>query len=482
MKAEKKVMDFFPITTTDAVYINGTNKTVKEAMDNGGGRDIYPDEVFTTDNTVDYDPFILNTKPTPDDFAYYQKKQDDSLNTNDKTVVGSINEIDLENKENANNIIKIEGILDGGITPENTTFFKEEINLFNKDDKDIQVGKYIGGGGTLQETRGSIISGFINVEEQKTYIYKYNKAFFGRNSTYLYYGEENNLLGHAEGIVSEDGSTCTITTKPGTRKVKINSTELMKDMLMFVKGTIYPSEYKKYNHIELVESVGLNTKQKTEIKSMLYPNPLYGKIITANGDSICYGAGYKGGFIKIIAERNQMIYDNKAESGATITANTRAAAGYDRHWVCRTISTMREDADYCLLEGGVNDASLSDVPFGTITENMNDPLDDTTFCGAFESMLKQAVLRFKGKKIGFILVHRIFTLNHKYQTQYYPAIIKMCEKWGVPICNLHTDIPSLNLINELKTLYTKDGDGWHPNEAGYREYYCDKIEHFLLSL
>lgn len=40
MKAEKKVMDFFPVTTTDVVYVNGTNTTIKQAMDNGGGRDI----------------------------------------------------------------------------------------------------------------------------------------------------------------------------------------------------------------------------------------------------------------------------------------------------------------------------------------------------------------------------------------------------------------------------------------------------------
>ena len=31
----KKIKDIFPVTTTKAVYIDGTNKTLQEAMDNG---------------------------------------------------------------------------------------------------------------------------------------------------------------------------------------------------------------------------------------------------------------------------------------------------------------------------------------------------------------------------------------------------------------------------------------------------------------
>ena len=31
----KKIKDIFPVTTTKAVYIDGTNKTLQEAIDNG---------------------------------------------------------------------------------------------------------------------------------------------------------------------------------------------------------------------------------------------------------------------------------------------------------------------------------------------------------------------------------------------------------------------------------------------------------------
>ena len=40
----------------------------------------------------------------------------------------------------------------------------------------------------------------------------------------------------------------------------------------------------------------------------------------------------------------------------------------------------------------------------------------------------------------------------------------------------------IDYIDSLKTLYTRNGDGWHPNELGYEKYYCDKIEQFLISL
>lgn len=39
-------------------------------------------------------------------------------------------------------------------------------------------------------------------------------------------------------------------------------------------------------------------------------NPLWGKKISCNGDSICEGVGYEGGYAKIIAERNNMQWQN----------------------------------------------------------------------------------------------------------------------------------------------------------------------------
>lgn len=223
-------------------------------------------------------------------------------------------------------------------------------------------------------------------------------------------------------------------------------------------------------------------------------NPLCGKKIALNGDSICAGAGFRGGYGRIIAERNGMICQNVAIGGGTVTAEQYySEERKPRHWICRTVALMDADADYAILSGGVNDASLR-VPLGTVSEGYCASLDDTTFCGAFESMLRQLTVRFAGKKIGYIAVHK---MTIEYSTEdtefgYYQAAKRCCEKWGVPFCDLNVSCPAFGLFPKeeqkspmlyaMRREYTLNGDGWHPNEAGYLKYYCDKIEAWLKML
>lgn len=99
MKAKIKKLDgVFPVTVTGGVYLEGTNKTLKTAIENGGGTPVNPDEIFEIDEDIPIDPFILNTKPTTEELSAYQPKTDKGLNTTDKTIVGSINEIDNDIK------------------------------------------------------------------------------------------------------------------------------------------------------------------------------------------------------------------------------------------------------------------------------------------------------------------------------------------------------------------------------------------------
>lgn len=212
---------------------------------------------------------------------------------------------------------------------------------------------------------------------------------------------------------------------------------------------------------------------------------LFGKMIALDGDSICKGEGYNGGYGKIIAERYSMQYQNLGVSGATITAGTQSS-GVNRHWICRDIQNLSSNADYVIVEGGVND-SADNVPMGTITSGYNDTLDDTTFCGAMESICKQLVYDFHGKKVGYIAVHQMTdkyrNTNTDENTSYYYQALKICKKWGVPVCDLNITVPPFAYLdNTIKTAYTKDGDGWHPNEQGYKKYYCDKIVAWMKTL
>ncbi len=253
--------------------------------------------------------------------------------------------------------------------------------------------------------------------------------------------------------------------------------------LMIVKGEEYPSEYIPY--ADYLEIEGLRVESEVS-------NPLKGKFLSVNGDSICAGAAYngKGGYAKVIAENNGMTLQNIAEGGGTITAERYTDDGAARHWICRTIENMNVSADYAIVEGGVNDAAIG-VPMGVITPDFKTALDDTTFCGAFESMLKQLTTRFAGKKIGYIAVHK---MTDKFRsdkpddgTSYYHAAKKCCEKWGVPFLDLNIACPPFGLaydsvLSPLREAYTYNGDGWHPNEEGYKKYYVPKIEAWLKTL
>ena len=142
-------------------------------------------------------------------------------------------------------------------------------------------------------------------------------------------------------------------------------------------------------------------------------SPLFGKRISFNGDSICEGVGFPGGYGKIIAERNSMTYENLGIGGGTIATNIvpkASTTGKPRHPIAATVDNMDPDVDYAIIEGGVNDSSLNVIDgnptLGEITQGYDGPFDDSTYTGAFELMLKKLVTKYAGKKFGYIAVHQ----------------------------------------------------------------------------
>ena len=245
--------------------------------------------------------------------------------------------------------------------------------------------------------------------------------------------------------------------------------------------------------------VGLASEDKSyclddklnKLDDKLNKSPLYGKIISFNGDSISAGQGFAGGYGKIIAERNNMIYENISVNGSSITKGLTDSTGSPRNVLSESISKMRADADYVVLEGGINDAfdwksgKLTNI--GTISSDYTSVLDNTTFCGAMEKYLRDAKLRFKGKKILYVIVHRMPYISSPYLTgskntftEIRELIITICNKYSVKYVDLFNS--GLNTcIDEYKTAYTT-GDGIHLNELGYRTYYVNEIESALLSM
>jgi len=214
-------------------------------------------------------------------------------------------------------------------------------------------------------------------------------------------------------------------------------------------------------------------------------NPLFGKKIVGNGDSIMYGAGEVGGFVKIIAERNGMTYQNVGVSGGTITYGTKYGDNVTpRHWICNTITSMDADADFVILEGGINDY-FNGIPMGAITADFDDAIDNTTFYGALESIFRQAIPRFTVAKILFVVNHNANVIastdngtgSGRTFEVYYQAILAVCKKYGIDVVDLYKNSGMITFYTAVKNTYTNTSDGVHPNLAGYKKYYVPPIEY-----
>lgn len=337
-----------------------------------------------------------------------------------------------------------------------------QTNLFDKNSPGVTSGYYLSPSEIANQSYS--ISDYIPVKNNKTYSW-YSDA----NALLCLYDSSKKYLGYIRG---------TALTAPEIVRGTINNTDAVycrfsyknatKNKIMFVESETYPSVYIEYI-----------TSDIYKIKPYISQNPLYGKKVGVVGDSIMYGEGFPGGAIGIIAKRNNMIMCNKAISGSKITINGSKETIYNQ------ISKLDSDCDYILFDGGVNDMLLNNL--GTITNGFDSSYDESTFCGSFEKLIHDLIALYPTKKLGYISVHRLKqwecdAYSSYENTGYYNKTIEILEKWGIPICDLTKNCISLYENSELKKLYTKDGDGWHPNELGYEIYYVDKIESWMKML
>lgn len=224
---------------------------------------------------------------------------------------------------------------------------------------------------------------------------------------------------------------------------------------------------------------------KAEDKKAVY-NPLIGKKITANGDSIMQGVGYAGGFAKLIAKRNNMAYENIAIGGGTIAKGTTTSTGANRHWICDTVTNMDSNADYAIFDGGINDF-WNYVPIGTLTTDYTTAVDNTTFYGALEYLFRTAYTHFsKNTKILYVVQHNVndiyyLSQNGQKYSQFHEAILKTCAKYSIPVVDLFENGRFNTYLDKYKALCA-NSDGVHPNEQGYNLYYVPQIEAKLKNL
>lgn len=206
--------------------------------------------------------------------------------------------------------------------------------------------------------------------------------------------------------------------------------------------------------------------------------PLFGKKIVYDGDSICYGAGYTGGYAKIIAELTGGTYENQAQGGGRLVTK----GSHSRHSVVDNLPNLPTDGDLYCFEGGVNDYWTSGMKLGTFDySNFEGELDTTTVCGALETIFRYALNNFVGKPVCFVIAHKVQETAYKPNSsgntfkEYHDAMVGICQKYSIPYYDAFAE-SGLNGWNDAHNEeFFTDGDGCHPNEAGYRRYYVPQL-------
>ncbi len=383
----------------------------------------------------------------------------EELDTTAQTLSGAVNELDAEIVG-----VVLGQIPDGSLTPKKTDFITEVnyANLF--DSSAVTANFYINSSGVLEALSNYDVSDYIPAVSEQIFVMTQPTGLTYDGSFLAYYNSAKSKLGQKH-MDSDEGIywKVALPTNGDIAYVRLNMGNGALTSMMVVSGAVYPENYIPFGSFYLLDS---------DIASA-YANPLYGKILAVDGDSIAQGATGQVPYAAAIAVANNMTLDTLAASGGTLKSGT------GHHCIATSVASLRADADYFIIEGGVNDGGGS---AGSLSSGYDAVLDTATLAGAIETVCKTLRVTFAGKKCGFVFPHRIFADDDAYNTVVRPLLISALEKWGVPYLDLQKLVPSLNLIAALKAAYTDSGDGWHPNTAGYAAFYNDQIEAWMKTL
>ena len=365
----------------------------------------------------------------------------------------------------------------------------KNVNLLDIDDSDVKHGFYNSTNGEYTANGGALTSGFIPYESDSVYRFTFPTAWFNYSVT-LWDEKKSIVLADLSSFISKENGYATFssTTYSNAKYVRFTIFDTSKDFstAMVVKDVEYPSTYIPYGY-----TVKYSKKLDREIENIaknINPVTIFdNKVMLFTGDSICYGANWRPtvedysntGWRKIIQEN----YPKSITYGYGIGGTTISKRSGRTDSILERMTTMfseHPEADYIIIEGGVNDAyNITDCPIGTISTGYTAELNENTFAGALESIFKYAQTNWIGKKIGYIVTFKVPSAMGQFKFNEYMDIAKqICEKWSIPYCDLYNESNLNYYIQEVSNAY---GGGLHPNEAGYR-IITNKIEKWLETL
>ena len=375
-------------------------------------------------------------------------------------------------------------------------------NLFNKNAPDNQTGKFMRDGGEIIDLAGYVLSYPIPVEKGKRYYISANTNVVPiTSSTHFFNGSgqwttrlaETTSATRVYAEVVGNYITFEIPESFDVAYMYLNMQSNKVETFMVSQRNSPPSAYEDYGEKEV-----LSPAFSAGVKNAI--NPLYGKNIAYNGDSICESrldqseTRYNGGaYAKIIADLTGGTYENRAVGGGILASAVPEGQTSPTHFVVSDISNMSEYADLVCLEGGINDY-WTNVPLGDYAEDdYAGELDTATLCGALESIFRQALEKWVGKPICFVIAHKISNTAHQANRagytfkQAHDKMVGICKKYSIPYYDAF-ESSGLNGWNTaqnnafLNANSTGTPDGCHPNEAGYKAYYVPQLINLFESI
>lgn len=211
-----------------------------------------------------------------------------------------------------------------------------------------------------------------------------------------------------------------------------------------------------------------------------------GKTVFGFGDSIMAGDGNHGdGIAEVIADKYKMNVYDYGFGGATF--------GYreDRPSIHEQVSEAVKSEvvpDYILVDGGTNDYKLKRMGSIAPDDDYNYLVNGyTTFASGMEYCFGLLRDHYYDVPCLYIRTHEMFIYPEQQKT-YAELGFDICRKWSMPYVDLYSDSGFDADDKDSVYRYTyhtddyPDGDGVHPNQDMYMEYYTPLVSDALYNI
>ena len=323
------------------------------------------------------------------------------------------------------------------VAPHNTYFFTTSKNLFNKNDKDVVIGKYINASGEWEVNPSYGTTGFIPVHAN------YNYSASDKRFIVAFYDINKNWHSY-------------LPSKLHTEYVTIPEGVYYARFLFYVYNvnTFQVEEGEECTEYEAYSSyIPSEYLEKEKIKNLNLNFTSYGDSITA-----------RNGWQNHLVERYTLNHTNLGIGSTTMAYVESVEESYPSMVNANRIQAIKDsNPDILTILGGTNDV-VRNVSVGTSAELSKslEEKDKTTFIGAL-SFLIETMLNWK-PTLNIILLTTTYSnvaSHNTIYTQYANAVREVGYYYGLKIADTNRE-SGISLFNT--STYTTDGI--HPNELG----------------